>query len=88
MSPIALSLVLFAAVLVHYAIWRPINESLRGDEVRGLGYFGFLTTSQVISIPVGLFGIAIVLWRFRKGIAPEAPFRHEEPMAGGSRPRL
>lgn len=78
----------FAAVLVLYAIWRPINESLRGDEVRGMGYFGFLTTSQLVSIPVGLFGIAIVLWRFRKGVAPEAPFRHEEPLEGGSRPRL
>lgn len=78
----------FAAVLVLYAIWRPINESLRGDEVRGMGYFGFLTTSQVISIPIALLGIAIVLWRFRKGVAPEAPFRHVEPVGGESRPRF
>lgn len=78
-----------ASYFIFYAIWRPINESLRGDEVRGLGYFGDLTTSQVVSIPVFLWGVFIILWQFRKGVAPEKPFEmtHAE-LTEGSAPRL
>lgn len=63
-----------AAMLILYAIWRPFNESLRGDEVRGVGYFGFLTTSQLISIPVFIVGIGFLLNGFRVGFRPETPF--------------
>ena len=71
-----------AAVLLLYSMWRPINESMRGDEVRGVGYLGFLTTSQLISIPVAVVGVLIVLFRARKGVAKEIPFvQEEEPAA-------
>lgn len=62
------------AVLVLYGVWRPLNESLRGDEIRGVGYFGFLTTSQVVSIPLLLLGLGILVARARKGVKPEVPF--------------
>lgn len=77
-----------ATVLVLYSIWRPINESMRGDEVRGLGYLGFLTTSQLISIPVALLGIAIALVQFRKGVKPETPFTPEDEGETASAPRI
>lgn len=64
------------AVLVLYSIWRPINESMRGDEVRGVDYLGLFTTSQLISIPVAVLGVAILVLRFRNGVAPEVPFEH------------
>lgn len=76
-----------AAVLVLYALWRPFNESLRGDEIRGTDWFG-MTTSQLISIPMGALGLLIVLLRFWRGVAPEAPFVAEDPLESGSAPRL
>lgn len=78
-----------ASYFILYGLWRPINESLRGDEVRGLGYFGDLTTSQVVSIPVVIYGVLLILLRFRKGVAPETPFEltHEE-LTEGSAPKL
>ena len=83
---------IIAMVLMMYAIWRPINESLRGDEVRGTDYFG-LSTSQFVSIPVFLFGLGIVLARFGKGVAPEVPFEArgpegEGPDIGASAPKI
>ena len=82
-----------ASVLLLYSMWRPINESMRGDSVRGLGYLAFgsfpgLTTSQVISIPVALLGVVLVLWRFNKGVAPEVPFEQDEEEEAASAPRL
>lgn len=79
----------FGYVLVVYALWRPFNESLRGDEVRGMGYLGFLTSSQLVSIPVFVIGALVLLLRFRKGVAPEKPFEISElDEAAGSAPRL
>jgi phosphatidylglycerol:prolipoprotein diacylglycerol transferase len=77
-----------ASVMLLYAMWRPINESMRGDEVRGLGYLGHFTTSQLISIPVAAVGILIVLFRFRKGVQPETPFVPEEESGSASAPRF
>jgi phosphatidylglycerol:prolipoprotein diacylglycerol transferase len=77
-----------AAVLLLYSLWRPINESMRGDEVRGVGYLGFLTTSQLISIPVAVLGVVIVVTRFRKGVKPEKPFTYVEEEESASAPRF
>ena len=76
-------------VCIAYALWRPFNESLRGDEVRGMGYFGFLTSSQLISIPVFAIGILIFLIKFRSGVKKETPFvLTEAEEMEGSVPRL
>jgi hypothetical protein len=77
-----------ASVLVLYSIWRPINESMRGDEVRGLDYLGLFTTSQLISIPVAVLGVLIILTRVRKGVSPETPFKPEEEHESASAPRF
>jgi phosphatidylglycerol:prolipoprotein diacylglycerol transferase len=77
-----------ASVLVLYSIWRPINESMRGDEVRGVDYLGLFTTSQLISIPVAVLGVLIILTRFRKGVSPETPFKPEEEPESASAPRF
>lgn len=78
----------FAAVLLLYSMWRPVNESMRGDEVRGTDYLGLFTTSQLISIPVAVVGLAIVVLRFRRGVAPEVPFQPEDEGETASAPRL
>jgi len=63
-----------AMMLILYSLWRPFNESLRGDDVRGTGYLGFLTTSQLISIPVFLVGVVFLVMGLRRGLRPERPF--------------
>lgn len=75
------------AMLVLYSIWRPINESMRGDEVRGVGYFGSLTTSQVVSIPVAMIGVLVLVVGFFRGFKPESPWVPEDDTAG-SAPQL
>lgn len=66
-----------AGVLFLYSLWRPFNESIRGDEIRGTDWFG-LTTSQLVSIPVFLLAVVIVAVQWRKGVKPETPFRGDE----------
>lgn len=72
---------IFLGLLFLYGIWRPFNESLRGDEQRGL--HAGLTTSQWISVAVVAAAIALapILWkrRVRPGGGGDAPTR-----AGGS----
>lgn len=65
-----------ATVLILYSLWRPINESMRGDSVRGtLDFLGMaLTTSQIVSIFVGLTGLGLVVVGLRRGFRPETPW--------------
>ncbi len=75
--------------MVLYGIWRPIVESLRGDEIRGTDHFGALTTSQVASIGVLVAGLLLLVVRFRFGVAKETPFApSEEDLTSGSAPRI
>jgi len=74
-------------VLVLYALWRPVNESMRGDDIRGIDWYG-LTTSQLVSIPMGVLGLVILLLRFRSGVAPEVRFENEVEPDSASAPRL
>ena len=67
--------------LILYAVWRFVIEFFRGDEIRG--FVGkSLSTSQFISIPILLAGLA-VLYVNRKnllsGDADEPVFPAEEP---------
>jgi phosphatidylglycerol---prolipoprotein diacylglyceryl transferase len=67
-----------ATLMVTYPILRTVIESFRGDTVRGTSYFGALSTSQVVSIPVLAIGLGIFLFRFRRGIEPEAEIVYDE----------
>lgn len=67
-----------AMMLVLYAGMRSAIEVFRGDTIRGVGYFGLLSTSQVVSIFMVLAAIAIAVVRWPKGVAPESPFEPEE----------
>ena len=53
-----------------YAINRSIIEAFRGDEVRGL-WFGGLSTSQIISIALGLVSLGFLI-KFRRRRDPPA----------------
>ena len=64
----------FASLLLIYPFLRGTIETFRGDSVRGTDYFGLLSTSQMVSIPVLLLGLSIFAVRFRKGVTPETPF--------------
>lgn len=82
--------------LILYALWRPFNESLRGDTVRGTEYLMFLpaewpvhTTSQVVSIPVLVLGVLILLVKMWSGLKPEKPFEPTtDDVLSGSAPRF
>jgi phosphatidylglycerol:prolipoprotein diacylglycerol transferase len=67
-----------ATLLVTYPILRVVIESFRGDTVRGTSYFGALSTSQVVSIPLFAIGVAIFLLRFRRGVEPETEIVFDE----------
>lgn len=55
--------------LVGYACIRLVTELFRGDAVRGI-YFGFVSTSQLISIALLAVGLAIVLVTSRRAQSP------------------
>ncbi|HVO30945.1 MAG TPA: prolipoprotein diacylglyceryl transferase [bacterium] len=67
---------IFLALLLLYGVWRAFDESLRGDEQRGL--HGGLTTSQWISVALvsAALALAPILWK-----------RRVRPMGGGTAPR-
>lgn len=72
-----------ATMFILYAINRSIIELFRGDEDRGFLFNHTLSTSQFISIWVGLAGVAIYVWKGRGAArpaeaTPEAP-RPEAP---------
>ena len=71
-----------ATLMVTYPILRTVIESFRGDTVRGTSYFGALSTSQVVSIPVFAIGLGIFLLRFRRGIEPETEITFDEEAEG------
>ncbi len=51
--------------LIGYACIRLVTELFRGDTVRGI-YFGFVSTSQLISLALFAVGLAIVLVTTRR----------------------
>ncbi|MCB9742071.1 MAG: prolipoprotein diacylglyceryl transferase [Alphaproteobacteria bacterium] len=67
-----------ALMLLTYPPLRTTIETFRGDTIRGTEYFGLLSTSQVVSIPVFALGLVIIAWRFNKGVAPEQPYELNE----------
>ena len=68
----------FGALLIVYPILRSTIEAFRGDMVRGTDWFGFLSTSQLVSIPTLLVGVGLLLTRRSTGLAPEQEWIDEE----------
>jgi phosphatidylglycerol:prolipoprotein diacylglycerol transferase len=67
-----------ATLLLIYPVLRSINETFRGDAIRGTEWLGILSTSQLVSIPMLLLGVGIVAFRFRRGVDEEVPFIFDE----------
>ena len=53
-----------ACYLIIYSVGRFIIEFFRGDLIRG--EVGALSTSQFISIFVGIFGVVLLIWRLKQ----------------------
>lgn len=81
--------VVLVFVLGLYAIWRPINESMRGDEIRGTDWYG-LTSSQFVSIWMAVAAIGVFFLGLYLGKRPETPFvpQRDEELIEGSAPKL
>ena len=69
---------ILAWMLLLYPALRATLERFRGDTLRGVEHFGLLSTSQVVSIPLAVFGVVLLVHRSRFGLAPEAPWEPEE----------
>lgn len=76
----------FAALLLLYGAWRPLNEMLRADPQRG-EYAG-LSTSQWISVAVLVAGTALVpiLWKRRTVPHAGGPAPAQVPAAAAGAP--
>jgi len=64
--------------LVLYAMLRYTVETFRGDTVRGVGYLGHFSTSQMVSFAMFALGAGLLAWRAGKGLAPEKPIIDED----------
>ena len=64
-----------ALMLVGYALARTVNETFRGDTVRGLFHLGPLTasTSQIVAGVMIVLAIFITVARRGRGLGPEQP---------------
>jgi phosphatidylglycerol:prolipoprotein diacylglycerol transferase len=60
----------FAWLMLLYPVLRSAIELFRGDTIRGVGWFGFLSTSQLLSIPIFALGLLLVVLRRRRGLRP------------------
>ncbi len=67
-----------ALALIFYPILRSTIEHFRGDTIRGTDWFGMFSTSQLVSIPVALLGVAILVVRWNRGVAPETPWQEDD----------
>ncbi len=69
-------------ILALYCIfagsWRIVIELFRGDEIRGTGYFGFLSTGQVSSLAFVAVGVVLAAITLPRGLKPEKPFVDED----------
>jgi phosphatidylglycerol:prolipoprotein diacylglycerol transferase len=64
--------------LLLYAMLRYTVESVRGDTVRGVGYLGYFSTSQMVSFAMFALGAGLLVWRAGRGVAPEKPLTDED----------
>lgn len=69
---------ILATYMLLYPVLRSLIEQFRGDEIRGTGWLGFLSTGQLVSIPMLLAGVGLLIWGRRRGLAPEVPFTPPE----------
>jgi len=69
---------IMATLLLVYPVLRSTIESFRGDAIRGTDWLGLFSTSQLVSLPMLAVGFGIIVWRVRRGVAPEVPFVYDE----------
>ena len=76
---------LIAILLMAYPVFRALTESVRGDAERG--FIGPLSTSQLLSVPLFLIGLALYIRRSRTAgpaTRPEPAGAEHGPVAGES----
>lgn len=71
---------ILAAAMVAYPLLRTTIEMFRGDALRGAGYFGYFSTSQLVSFGLIPLALALVAWRWGKGVAPETPLVYSDAL--------
>ena len=59
----------FAWLLLLYPLLRSTIEHFRGDTIRGVDWLGFLSSSQLVSVPVFAAGLLLALLLRGRGIA-------------------
>lgn len=69
---------LLALYCIFAGSWRIIIEMFRGDEIRGTGYFGFLSTGQLSSLAFVGVGVVLAAIMLPRGLKPEEAFVDED----------
>ena len=59
---------IFALLLMVYAIFRSIAEHFRGDYPKDHIHGGFITSAQLLSIPIFLVGLGLYVWLSRRPV--------------------
>ena len=70
----------FAWLMLLYPILRSTIEHFRGDTVRGVGWFGLFSTSQLVSIPAFAVGLLVLVLNRRRGVAAVAVRSDDEDL--------
>ena len=66
-----------AIYFISYSLFRFINEFFRGDDVRGV--YGWISTSQIISILFFLTGIYVFILSYKKDESNELLYSRQQP---------
>ncbi len=69
---------LVALYCIFAGSWRIVIELFRGDEIRGTGYFGFLSTGQVSSLALVAVGVVVAALTISRGRGEEVAYEDED----------
>ena len=69
---------LLALYCIFAGSWRIVIELFRGDEIRGTGYFGFLSTGQLSSLAFVGVGVVLAAIMMPRGLAPETELEEDD----------
>ena len=65
--------IVLATGMLVYPMIRATIERFRGDDIRGIGHLGQLSTSQVVAVGLAVVAVGLFLWRSKFGLAEEHP---------------